>query len=578
LNKGMETWTDEGTSWDIGTMVVPNYPCEGSKYKKKKLWRWKTNYYSSTKDRWAWQYEITGSAADNASVIKRDKVSKILALLSGYTESNDKAQEDASIKAAADKAIVDFTRPKYYLMDPLMYGGMTHGQYGQTKSLGKKSGFLGFSGFKDLRNARYIRGDSAGSYTRMLNDLNVNVRDFYKTLKTKTDQEKFIYEPELITTSAKDCLDPAKRTEQCSEFEGYLNEVAEESFAYFLAYGKSENDSYSGFFQNAETYRRKLLAKLIVDMQNISEYYTTVIKQRDVQNSCLEKVMDGLYKNDILTENNTDGIQQGVAGTNSVRVKGGSLSSLATGTKTYKATSKIPKISKATRTKFQFNLRDSTLKSIADSSIADNVAGSSVDSDRGTVNESITASLAIRREALQKANQIASAAGVNVSGKDRAAQNLMKSMSRASSIASLNSASLNGKSRGGLGFGDIGKASISKGDINGSSGPTGEGVNGIKGEIAVGTKGEATEGGNTLGKSLVSDSYNSQDVSNSGVTGAVSPDASGLSEDERERLLAEAERNKKDYRASEEDNLFAKVSKAYVRNLDKVLNRKKKIE
>jgi hypothetical protein len=55
-------------------------------------------------------------------------------------------------------------------------------------------------------------------------------------------------------------------------------------------------------------------------------------------------------------------------------------------------------------------------------------------------------------------------------------------------------------------------------------------------------------------------------------------DPSGLSDEEKDIMSANYDRNKGDYKTSEDDSLFLVVSKTYVRNLDKVLTRKKKLD
>jgi hypothetical protein len=55
-------------------------------------------------------------------------------------------------------------------------------------------------------------------------------------------------------------------------------------------------------------------------------------------------------------------------------------------------------------------------------------------------------------------------------------------------------------------------------------------------------------------------------------------DPSGLSDEEKDIMSANYDRNKGDYKTSEDDSLFLVVSKTYVRNLDKVLTRRKKLD
>lgn len=52
-------------------------------------------------------------------------------------------------------------------------------------------------------------------------------------------------------------------------------------------------------------------------------------------------------------------------------------------------------------------------------------------------------------------------------------------------------------------------------------------------------------------------------------------DSSGMNDEEKEVVFANYERQKSIYREDITDSLFERISKAYVRNLDKILVRKK---
>lgn len=549
LSKGMADWKDGDKSWNIGTKTVAAYNCEGSKYKKKKfLGSWKTKYYDQVKDRWSVHYEVSGSAEGNASIIKRDGVAEVLKLIGG--------------KASKQEAINEFTKSKYYLIDPMLFSGMQY--QGAAKALKSKSSFLGlFGGFKDLRKAYYIKGDSAGSYRKMHSDLKPKIIEFYKNLKMNKEQKGFVYEPELLTTEAKDCLDNPGEGSKCEKFQPFLDSVHDESFAHFLAYSYSNKDSYSGFFSNATTYRRRLLAKMEVDMQNISKYYETIISHRNKQNECIERVINGLADSGIL-ESNNDGLTEG--GTYYDPTKGGKPS-VVPGSRT--ANNAIRRLTPSSRNKFIFNLVDSSLNKLGNSSLMDNVATSGLSSSRGGVSASESAFLASRKDAMVKANTKASASGVDVAAKEKAVMDSINALARGGSGAS------GARSSSAFGFGGgTGKASVSgdtasKNEVDGDKAVgTGPGTIGVGGAAAAGSG-----LGNLSGLGGAAGSGDDA----SGGAGA-SSDGTGLSDGEKERLMSEYERNKDDYQGSEEDGIFSKVSKAYVRNLEKVLTKKKKIE
>lgn len=49
----------------------------------------------------------------------------------------------------------------------------------------------------------------------------------------------------------------------------------------------------------------------------------------------------------------------------------------------------------------------------------------------------------------------------------------------------------------------------------------------------------------------------------------------GMNDEEKEVVLANYERSKSEYKEDSSDSLFERISKAYVRNLDRVLTKKK---
>ena len=51
-----------------------------------------------------------------------------------------------------------------------------------------------------------------------------------------------------------------------------------------------------------------------------------------------------------------------------------------------------------------------------------------------------------------------------------------------------------------------------------------------------------------------------------------------MSDEEKDRMAANYDRTKSEYKTSEDDTLFQVLSKTYVRNLDKILTRKKKLD
>lgn len=551
LSIGLGSWTDSASTWDIGTKKVPAFNCEGSKYKTKKhiFSSWKTKYYNKTKDRWAVQYDVSGSAENNASIVKREGVSRVLKLISGDED------EEAPINL--------FTQGKYYLMDPMLFSTMPY--MGRSKGLKSTSSFFGLGAkFKDLRTAYYIDGNS-GSYAKMHADLKKQVTDFYKKLKIDQNQKTFVYEPEIVTSSAKDCLDT--NPINCEKFDPFIQDVADGAFAYFLAYSYSKTDSLKGI-SNADSFRRKLLAKIEVDIQNISTYYTTLISHRTEQNKCLQKVIDGLKIKDGVLDPDNDGLTEGGVyfdSTTGYNVANNALGNRSNGT--------LTTLSRINPGKFSFNLADSSLFKLNGNSLMDNVSSSENSSSQAGVNSSALGQLAARRDAMLKANAKAASAGIKVAAKEKAIRESIRKYGKGFSSAGgptghsgTSSFEFGGEFKPSAVSGD----DASKNGVAGNENDIGQKVIEIGGANAGASSGtDSSRGKGPYGNTGNSASSSGENALN---------DGTGLSDADKEKLLSEYERNKKEYEGTDEDGIFNKVSKAYVRNLDKVLIKKKKID
>jgi hypothetical protein len=555
LSEAMSGWQDGDTSWSLGSRVVQNYNC-GAKYKKWRPFEWNTKYYSNTSNRWTSYYQITGNANKNADIIKKEEVALHLSLIGGISK---------------EEAISEFTKSNYYLMDPMMFGQLDFENYGEEKSLGR-TGFLGL-GKRDLRKPRYLKGNASGSYARIYNDLKPKLREFYRNLNSDNSQSGFVYEPELLTTSAKDCLAPEKhndpkltqtekeiRKSACSKFEAYLDSILDESFAQWLAYSASSNSNYTGYFENALTWRRKLLTKLEVDMQNISKYYETLISHRERQNECIEKVVNGLVDSGILATN-SNGIVEG-----SLMVEGskGTLSSTSSNTSLHSG-----RISKLTRPKFTFDLMSSSLSKINNKSMLDNLSGVGNTSDRAGVGSTSSAMLASRRQSMIKANDQAKSVGINITDKEKAVRDVMNGLTKNATSSMVAGAAPSFKgSRSSYGFPDK--------DLKNKTGilivpEENEKNSDLDSKVSTIDLMPGQSGSDRRGEDFIIDGSHSKDKE------AVS-NPTGLSETDKERILAEYERTKKDYKTAEEDGIFNIVSKAYVRSLERILTRKKSID
>jgi hypothetical protein len=556
LSEAMSGWTDSSTSWNMGSHVVSSYNCEASKYQTRKWWKWKTHYYQATHERWAYYYEMSGSGG--SSVIDKPYVTSTLNLLS--------ADKNAATK---------FKAQNYYLIDPLIYWSKPLSAYGAAIGLKKKSGFLGFSGFRDLRKAWRV-----SSLGPMFEDSRAAIINHMKNLKVNSSQRGFIYEPELVTTQAKDCLNNPANPENCAPFEEFLNELQQEAFAYFLAYGYSPRDSYAGFFTDANTMRRALLRKLDSDMRYISTYYSKLITQRDKQNQCLDRLLKGIEDSGILTRDRL-GLTEGGTYYLPGQYNGNSLNA-----QNNARLLKSEDLIKLRRQNFNFNLRNVSATTTANSRMDNLVTSSSSGAGTSRLSDSDRAFLAGRAASFKRANEKAAKAGIDVAGKVKVAQDLTNELAR-SSVASrsgklgssFGASGGDSRSRAGELGGMLSTSSLDKPNKEESNKSNESVASGNEADNKDGSVAGTSAGTSGLTSGLGQDSMGQQVGEQGNATnGATSSDGTGLSDEDKLVLMSAYEKNKSDYEGSEEDGLFSKVSKAYVRNLDKVLKKKKKIQ
>ena len=180
-----------------------------------------------------------------------------------------------------------------------------------------------------------------------------------------------------------------------------------------------------------------------------------------------------------------------------------------------------------------------------------NATGSGLSSDAASVNAGIGANLAARLRYMKDKNNKAALAGVNVESKITAANDLMKSMGSkysggasgsSSSVASTNSS-----------------PNLMNSDLKDSK----------SNENPVTPVNQTNNDFQQFNNSQITTSSSNQEQTS---------DSTGLNDDDKEKLLVIVQNNKEQFQPNEEDGIFKVVSKAYVRNLDRILIRKKKIE
>jgi len=200
-----------------------------------------------------------------------------------------------------------------------------------------------------------------------------------------------------------------------------------------------------------------------------------------------------------------------------------------------------------------------------------------------SLSEQTIASFSNRKKDMFAKNELASSKGVKINNPKKDYADTVASMKEGDALA--------GAGRGGSPSASS-STSITTSSSGRSGGMTGNGTTDeISGSVSEGSEGKNSEGdlasplgGAGFGINTASGLGQSYDQGTSGAGGSDAGNASGLadqtglSEEEKNQMMAVYERTKHRYDSDGGDGIFEKVSKAYVRNLEKILVRKKSID
>lgn len=541
LAEEMGNWKDKGKKWTVGgkewTFKTAG-KCRGKKGKR-------------IKKRWANYYQVNATSTANAEIVNRQAITDYLILVSGDNKE--------TVKSVVTKGPKATKFSQYFLIDPLMPGG---------------KGSIDFEKFGTGKKGKRRLGASA--YPELYKVFREKIVEFYKNMKGAGAPEGFVYEPEIISAEARGCMEkPAD--ENCEAHTKFIDEMTDIAFAQFLAYSIHSKNSYTKYFPKSDNLRRKLLAKYEVDMQNVVKYYDTMDKARNDQTLCLEKSLNSVAEQFL---GDTKGVEEGQIGeataqgapgsqgggasgasinnTSGSSVSGGALvgktnsgaafgtpDEIRMGTTSGRFSSSGLLIDQATRLSFQPNLLSS---------------GNTPASNSFTGSANISGAqgqFAARLEKMKKANATALRSFVDLKQKEKNTEEAFKNLnttfgssqnSQASQVASLN---VNRS-------GDVGLDVVPEN---------------VQETAAVDLKRKTVElpsgGQGQLNSALPASS------GNQGIGPSSASPSSVLSSTDIENMDENYQRTKNQYKSEESDELFEKVSKAYVRNLDRVLIKRK---
>lgn len=590
IAQNISGWSDQAESWSIRDGGAINRFDSRAMYQTKGGfwdWGWDDVYENQIGGRWVSYYTVDKGAGDNSVVIENHIVKQELTHI---------FQADEDYKAMKNY------EGRFILMDPLNLdntGRLNFWSLGEKIDPDDRPGWFDdavdsvgdalFGGTDEVRHYMDLNGHNGGTLLSIRNLMKEDLKDWYAEQKKEPGLADFVYEPEIAGTEGKDCfqhMDNAK----CKPFKDALDEVTDYAMAQFLSWGHKKGDPnyWGNYFNNPSMGVPLTLAKITVDFHNLNVYYRDVMLKRIEQNAAIEKLVKNIQDN--YTGGQTAGVAAGIA------AGGGAAAGTAGGAGKYNnsagtksgggvATKSNTPINKLNLSAFHTNLltgkpRSFDGRSFGNLSNGGTLGGSSSGIGSGGSSEAgfVSAASKARTEKMLASNKRAEARGIDVAKRTKA---ILKSLNGGKGGSGLAGASSSGSKSGGGGSGN--KATLDKevddNDANSMGRLAGGAGAGAAAAGAAGGAGGATVAGALSGvDSGAGGGYGAGGGgSNSGGNGGRG-DGTGMSDEEKDALMANYERNKGQYNPDEYDSLFKVVSKAYVRNLDKVLTRRKKIE
>ncbi len=546
-------WDEKAKDWTIGTA--------SHNWEDRKCRSW-PKWHKKIKRRWGEKYIVRGKTIDNSIVFNQKMVNDYLGFI---------GQMDP--KSAAN----EFKKRRYWLIDPLMPGGVNQSvgfdNFGSGGKYDRQLGFLfGSSG------GAAVNTDAAKRITSGLLGVHAKFRDrlidHMKGLNQGSKAAEFIYEPEIPSSfESRGCIDKLNAPE-CAKFKTYVDTVQDAAFAQFLAYSKHHKRKYKDFFRNEASWRRKLFNRYHTDLANLNTYYESLETLRTSQNACLELVINQLKSSDFNTGDK--GINAGTEANNYYNKTDNNMANAKTRATNYNA----PKAAKVYANPYAISIGTNG-KTFSDNTGKSSLSGDSSAGSTG-VSSANSNALAARMKEMEGVNKASIAKNPKLAEKEKEIQDSLKASGLLTGGgAAVGDSSASGADASGTTAGvaagstsgtqaTIGdKEDTAKSDGSATSG-SGSGVAG-SGLSSIGAPGSASGelggiyGGMGSGAESESEAETRQDPT-------------GMSDEEKDVLAANYERQRSSYETKEEDSLFQAVSKTYVRNLDKILTRKKRLE
>lgn len=424
-------------------------------------------------------------------------------------------------------------------------------------------------------------------------DFGTKIQDYYRSLLPSQDKELYVFEPEMVDLGEKNCfLADGSLSPGCPKFKNFLEGVQGSAFAEFIAYGAHRKGKYKKFFERSNTLRLRLLKTLEIEFQTIAQYYEELNTSRIAQNTCFSDSYN--YVNNDLTDRNSNnevqndtrgpetfgpggalpgsGASGAIANTSAVgsnALTGESLKNLPEAIRLAQAevTDRIPGSGISQGSNTSLNVLSPNLVTNTNTSTGSSSGSSSTSSLGGgrLSGTALSSSNAISRDRLKIENNALKSRTQNSQKRSEEISRGFSSLAARVRVQSTNSSAISGLNASTFnGLGPETKTETDKpqqkSDDPALLAQSGSSV--LKDISSAGqinydeTPGGVQYGGNSA-------------VSGSGV------DATGMNEEDKDVLMKNLERTRSKYEGQDTDELFERVSKAYVRNLHRILKRKR---
>lgn len=479
-------------------------------------------------------------------------------------------------------------------------------QGGTTSSLPKKKFYLLDAPFINSDGSVFgstgpLQRDLSGSsritsVEGIYDDFGAKISDYYRSLLPAVDKELYVFEPEMVDLGEKNCFNvDGSLSVACPKFKNFLEGVQGASFAEFIAYGAHRKGKYKKFFERSNTLRQRLLKTLEIEFQTIAQYYEELNTSRIAQNTCFSDSYN--YVTDSLTDSNSNNEVQndtrgpdapgvgasfngsassaalGPGSGRSNALSGGSLTSLPEAIRLAQneVATRLPGDELPQGSNTRLNLASPNLSTNSIGNTANtNGSGAVTNTGGGRLSgSSLSSANALNRSRLATENSSLKARNSNVQKRSEEISRGFSSLASSSRAASSSStsASFGANQDSSLGLSGTGQDNevSAKNNEPASAGLLAQSGNSVLKDMSSAGQinYDETSGGSDLGNSRPGEGGNS---------GA---DVTGMNEEDKDVLMRNLERSRSKYEGQDTDELFERVSKAYVRNLHLILKRKK---